>query len=411
MAGIWGTGFELQSTTVNVEWRTGTAGSPNIETTEPITGNASLRINSAGSAENISQIVATAQGVRFYQLWIKLKTAATTDGLTIASVNNSSNRKAEFRIRNSANGNKLQLFNNEDAAQIGSDSPNLTVNAIYILELKIDSTTLASTTVEAKLYTPEDRTTLLWNPSGTIDITADPNRWIIGIPASDATFNMIYDNAVCWDNSGSFMNDWSGGWEVTCLRPSGDVSSAWNGNDGDSTNNYLLVDETTPDDATSYVGSNTATTLDKYDLDNTPSYLESTDIIDGVFVGARFAISSVVGGDPDFKEGIDVGGTTDYTGNLSGAGSTVYASYQTGNNGWWPSLANDSNYQQPGGATAYDKTALDGMQVAIEETVTDTHQMRVSAVWVYVLHKPAPVTGKAKPFRRNPFYLFNSARR
>jgi hypothetical protein len=389
MAAIWGTGFELQTTTVGVEWRTSTNGAPAIETGEPITGSASIRFNNAAAAENIQQIVASAQGVRFYQIWFKLKVTPAMDGVALTRINNGSNGKIEVKMRNVANNNKLQLFNVEDNAQIGSDSGTITADTIYILELKIDSTTLASTTAEARLYTPADRTTLLWNPSGTANLAADPNRWVLG-SAADTTFDIIYDNVLCWDNSGSYMNDWGGGWEVTILRPSGASSAAWSRGGADSGANWSQTEELTPNGATDYVESNTANQVDKYALDNTPSYLESTDIIGGVFVGSQFAISATTGADPDFEVGLDISGTVDYSADLSGAGATAYVTYQTGNNGIWPSLGNDSNYEQPGGSSAWTKSALDSALVAIKETVTDTHFIRVSALWVYVVHKPAP---------------------
>jgi hypothetical protein len=89
-----------------------------------------------------------------------------------------------------------------------------------------------------------------------------------------ATGYYINDFYVC-DDSGSIANDFLGPCRVDALYPSGNGnSSQWVGSDGNSTDNYLLVDETSPDSDTTYVESGTSTNKDTYafgDISHTPS--------------------------------------------------------------------------------------------------------------------------------------------
>jgi hypothetical protein len=59
------------------------------------------------------------------------------------------------------------------------------------------------------------------------------------------------------------------------LYPSGNGNTSnWVGSDGNSTDNYLMVDETSPDSDTTYVESGTSTNKDTYafgDISHTPT--------------------------------------------------------------------------------------------------------------------------------------------
>lgn len=388
MALLWATGFELQSTTVGMEWRTTTSGAPAIETSIVHGGAAALRINGVAASDAIGHIVASAQGVRFYRTYFYLVAGSTGDNFTWTQVANSANAKVSFRFRSAVNGNDLQFYNAEDSAAIGASFTDINTGEWYRLEWTINSTTLSATTVEARLYAASDESTLLWNPSGTIDITADPNRWTIGENASDLTFDIIVDDVVCYDNSESYANTWAGEGKLFIMRPDGASAAAWTRGGTDSGANWSQCNNTPPDDVGSYVESNTDNQVDEYTLTATPAGMASDDVVNWIAPGARFALSSTASTDPDFAVGIKIGSDFDITGNLSGAGSTSYTSWQT-TLGNIPALANNSNYEKPNSASGYTKSDLDSAIVRIEETVTDASLVRVSDVWVYVEHKPA----------------------
>ena len=59
---------------------------------------------------------------------------------------------------------------------------------------------------------------------------------------------------------------------VAALFPNGNgATNQWLGSDGNSTDNYLLVDETTPNDDTDYTGTDTTGQIDLYELTNLPT--------------------------------------------------------------------------------------------------------------------------------------------
>lgn len=387
MARLWATGFELQTSTVGYEWATGTNGSPAIETSTKRSGNAALRINNTTAAEHITHIFRSAQGKMWARIYIYV-VAYPTNTKAIYNFLNSTALKVAVRMSNAG---VLQLFNEEDIAQIGSNSSAISLNTWYRLEVFIDDTTLSSTSVEARLYAASDESSLLWNPSGTADFTATPNRFQIGVRSSDATADLIFDDIAINDDTGSYQNSWPGQGELIILRPDGNNGSPqWTRGGTDSGANWSQVEETTPDDVTTYVESNTLDQIDEYTLEATPAAMGSSDAINWVGVGVRFAISSSTGGDPDFVLRLKSGSSVDETGNISGAGSTSYNTNSISDPKNYPALANNSNYEVPGTSTPWTKSTLDSAIVGIRETATDTHFARVSAVWVYVEHKPSP---------------------
>lgn len=79
---------------------------------------------------------------------------------------------------------------------------------------------------------------------------------------SGTSFDDLY---ICDDAGSAPNNDFLGDVKVETLRPSGNGnSSQLVGSDGNSTDNYLLVDETTPDSDTTYVESATVGDKDTY---------------------------------------------------------------------------------------------------------------------------------------------------
>lgn len=92
---------------------------------------------------------------------------------------------------------------------------------------------------------------------------------------SVAFFNDLY---IC-DGTGSKNNDFLGDVRVEALFPNGNgATSDFLGSDADKTNNYLLVNDATPDGDSTYVGSSTPTERDQYTFDN----LGSTPATDGI---------------------------------------------------------------------------------------------------------------------------------
>ena len=95
-------------------------------------------------------------------------------------------------------------------------------------------------------------------------------------------WNMYYDDLWICDVAGSVNNDFLGDCTVQALLPNGNGnSSQLVGSDSNSTDNYLLVDESTPNSDTDYVESSTPGDKDTYAFGNLP---QATGTIKGVQV-------------------------------------------------------------------------------------------------------------------------------
>lgn len=394
MARLWTCGAELQTATAGIEFTAIVTTAPAIETTTKRSGNAAFRISNTGAIEGFRQQFSTGtQDAMYARVYLYLVAYPSTDRIIFGFGLNGS-YKACIRVRSTG---ALQLYNAEDNAQVGSDSSALSLNTWYRVEIKEDTTTLASTAVEALI----DGTSFA---SGTIDITAAHTNFRIAMTAADSTLDYIVDDIALNDATGSFQNSWPGEEEVIVLRPNGNGAfSDWGGSDGNSTDNYLLVDEVPPS-STDYVEDNTSGQIDDYNLEATPAAMESSDTINVVHVGVYAAVSDATGADPDIVLRFTAGGNTDESANLD-CNSLTYQ-------GPAP-LPADSNYKltlydMPGASTtAITKADLDSAQAGIRVSVTDTHFARVAALWVMVGHKPGATAKAPRPFQKRTLYTWN----
>jgi hypothetical protein len=292
------------------------------------------------------------------------------------------------------NSDRTLQLRDEDGT-IGSVSSAIPLTDFeHYIELKIDQTGGAGASiVEARL-------------DGTVFATSSTRSLSAGI----LTFNLggnlnaeaqtqgswHFDDLVINDSTGSYSNTYPGNGGLVCIRPTGDSSVAWTRSGTDSGANWSQLDETPPNDVTDYVTSNTLDQIDLYTLADTPAAVASDDTIIGVFPGIRFAVDDATGSDPDFTIGLSSGGNVDECGTQN-AGAIGYRTNDGG--GALVNhlvLANNSNYEQPATSTAYTKTVVDALLYRLRESATDTHFVRVSAVWVYVHHKPAGAVATRK---------------
>jgi hypothetical protein len=374
----------LQTVTVDIEWN-GTTSTPTIETTISRSNGTAVRIAPGATKQIQWSSYSSGQGVKFYRVYFYIVTAPALSR-SFLSIDNGANSKIGVQLTSAR---LLQLMNNEDAAQIGSNSSAINTGEWYRLEVKVDSTTLATTSVEARVYAASDEATLLWNPSGTANLAADPNRCSLR-NVGDANLDIVFTDITINDAAGSVLNDWPGEGSIVYLRPSGaGASTQWTRGGADSGSNWGQVDETTPNDVTDYVESNTSGQTDDYALTNTPAAVGASDVIKWVAAGARFAITATTGGDPTVVTRITAGGNTDESANLP-TETTFWRSYTATSTFIQQHVLTD----MPGASTsAWTKSDLDGAELGIRETTTDTHFIRISALWLLAEHKAAPAGG------------------
>lgn len=122
--------------------------------------------------------------------------------------------------------------------------------------------------------------TLEWYLNGVLDRSissidtsysgaGDATQVRFGQYTSSTPANMRFDDMWAVDTSGSINTSYIGDVRVETLYPSGNGnSSQLTGQDADSTDNYLNVDETTPDDDSTYNESSTVSDKDTYAYGN-----------------------------------------------------------------------------------------------------------------------------------------------
>lgn len=160
------------------------------------------------------------------------------------------------------------LFVTRNGTSLGSlGLTSLVPNAWYYIEIKVtinDTTGIVVVKIngveEINLTSQDTRNA----GSGVI------NQFAIGTVSTNNNFDPIFDDLYIADATGSSpTNDFLGDVRVEALFPNGNGnSSQFTGSDGNSTDNYLLVDETTPNGDTDYVEDLTVGDKDTYTFTN-----------------------------------------------------------------------------------------------------------------------------------------------
>lgn len=403
MARLWSCSAGLQSAVSGLEFTSTITSAPAIETSLGVgTQGTAYRINSAVGIEGFRQVYTAAQGdyyFRWYDYIVALPTVATA---ILGGFRITGSYKIDARLTTAG---LLQFFNAEDTAQIGADSSAISTGVRYRFEMRCNSTTLASTLAEFRVYDASNN--LIYNPSGTIDLAALPTQVGCATTAGNATFDhVVSDMAVNDTAAGGTCTSWCGAESLVYAFPNanGD-NSAWTGSDADSTDNYLLIDEIPPDSA-DYVQSNTSGQIDDYNITNMPAGVGATDTINVVHVGVYAAVSDATSGDPDIVLRIKAtaSGIVEESGSLD-CNSVTFQ-------GPAPLPAN-SNYQLtlydlPGASTTvWTKADLDTAQIGVRESASDAHFARVAAIWLIAGHTPSA----AEEIRRKPVIINQAVKR
>lgn len=184
------------------------------------------------------------------------------------------------------------------------------------------------------------------------------------------------------DDQGSYQNSWPGSGKVIYLRPNAAGDSAqWTPSSGD---NYACVNETPPDDHTSYVGVSTVNYLDMYNCD--ASGIGASDVVNVVEVGGRFARSASAS--PSFKFRIIKTGSGTEALSAAIQPDNTQPSYKT-NTLVSPMTSPIILYKDPDGTNAWTQTTLDSMQIGMVETTDTNRTLYVTSVWAIVDYTPA----------------------
>lgn len=177
----------------------------------------------------------------------------------------------------------LYLYNGSGTV-LGTSTTLLQAGVWYHAELKvkIDNTT---GTYELRLNEVTQFSGTSADTQNSANATAN-QIYFQGSNNDNSSHSFVIDDVVVCDGTGGVNDDFRGDCRVESLYPNGNGnSSVLVGSDGNSTDNYLLVDDTTPNDA-DYVESSTPGDKDTYAYTNLTS---ASGTVHGVQMAPRAA--------------------------------------------------------------------------------------------------------------------------
>lgn len=382
MARLWTCGFELQSTAANVEF-TSTTGAPAISTTVHREGLASLRCNPSSATAFIEHQVDTASSVKqtFHRIYMRVDSLPTAT-TTILAIGQSGFFPVHLRLTTTGT---LQLRDSLAGVDVGTPSGALQLNSWYRIEIDAQDSGSPAATRNVVAYlngTPFSGTTAIAGTSGY-------SRLRVGVQTA-CTTDLYFDDIAVNDTSGTAQTGLPGAGSVVHLYPSaaGDsngFATAVGGTAG-AANNFTRVDETTPDDATTYneTTATGTTTIDDFNLPSTASAgIGASDTISLVAVGARIGSNAVTAASLVYRVKSQSSGTVAESASVSVAVSG-WASHRSAA----PFVHQLVSYTDPQTGTAWTPSRIDSAQIGYRANVSQTTVRRVSTLWLLVEFVP-----------------------
>jgi hypothetical protein len=373
-ARLFTSGFELQTTTANKEW-TSFTGAGTIGTTIKRSGAASYEANASNEYADIEFRAASTNPlyVRFY-LYIATVPNQIVD---IFHYWDAVTNPIQELMRLDSTGH-LQLWNGTQ--QLGNSSAALSTATWYRVEFSYYDAD------GGYCYAFLNGKQFASGVCGNLNGGTDAYFGIIGTVTSG---DLYFDDIAINDDQLPVYNSQTslpGPGYVVHLQPNaaGDNNS-WlkaSGAAGDA-NNYTLVDETTPDDATSYIKRTaTGTKIDDYKVTSSATAgIASTDTIRVIQVGARIGATS---GTATNRAGI-YRIKSQASGTVLSSGTTSFAV-----NGWdtdinaFPFVYQLTSYTDPQAGGAWTSSLINTMQIGVTNATSSTNEIRVSTLWAEV---------------------------
>lgn len=373
MARTWQCGFELASASSGVEITT-LSGTGSVQNSISRTGSYAFRANPTTSTGWFRQhVFASNQAIAgYWRIYMRITTIPSATTYIAKFLDTASNNQcAGLRL---TTGGALQLMD-ASGTQVGSASSALSTGTFYWIDLKNDASGAGA--IEARL----GGTTFA---SGANSSQGQWGRLQLGVITTNATADLIFDDVALNDSTGSSQTSWVPDGKIIYLSPNaaGD-NNAWNDttNTAGTTNNYTLVDELPPNDATDYVQIGTLNAEDMYNMSN--SGIGSGDTVNVVMVGGRFG-NNLTDAATAFRFQVKKtsGGTIAQSASIIPNAST-WASNAPAEPRNPPLIM----YADPDGS-AWTQTTLDSMQAGYKLTATGTNRIRVSSLWVMADYTP-----------------------
>jgi len=146
----------------------------------------------------------------------------------------------------------------------GKSSLSIHTNTWCFIEMKV---TIADSIGAGTCVVKVNNETWITVATGQ-DLQVSANATANSIRLHGVVANTYFDDVYICDGTGGVNDDILGDCRVECLMPDGNGNvSNWTGSDGNSVDNYLHVDEVSPDDDVSYNEDSTPANQDLYAID------------------------------------------------------------------------------------------------------------------------------------------------
>jgi hypothetical protein len=391
---LWTSGFELQSTTADMEY-TANVGSPTISTTAGTfrSGLASLRVNTSAATAGMSYDWQAADSATdtYFRGYFYFSTFPNANTLLMAIRDNAGTNQASIRFDNV--NSKLELWNEEDSAQVDVDSAAIETEVWYRVELRVNFGTAATgdTILTAKLDGTQFAT------SSTVNWANGVRTMQAGIITTNATADVYLDDMAINEGFGSVQNSYPGEGRVVHMQPdSAGDNTGFNVNFSNCAGlSYLCINEVTPSDAgsganTGAMGSTTLNQIDDFNLESSSAAgINASSTINLLQVGVRFANSAATlsGIKLRLKDAASAVPMESYY-----IDDTTNATYFT-NNESVPRNYMLTAYTRPHLTTAWTTTELDAAQIGFRlGNDGGTNNFGVAAEWLLVEYVPPTIT-------------------
>ncbi|MFL1904763.1 hypothetical protein ACJWDR_37520 [Streptomyces tauricus] len=387
MARLWTCGFELQSVTAGVEILSVT-GTPTISTTVHRAGAAALRINPTAATQYVEQQIDSGTVKRtLHRFYLRITTLPSAD-CNIYGIGQSGYFPGLLRLKTTG---VLTLRDGFTSADIGTGSAALSTGVWYRIEL--DYTDVAGTagsfTGAFKGYVNgvEFSSTVCSNINGW-------SRVRIGAQTA-VTGEFHIDDVAVNDTTGSVQAGLPGPGNVVHLKPNaaGDnnlFGTAVGGTAG-AGNNYTRINETTPNDATSYneTAATGTTTIDDVNLDSSATAgIGAGERVTLVQVGARIGSNAATAASLVYRIKSQAAGTV-----LESSSVSVALNGWASQKSAAPYVYQLTSYTDPQAGGAWTQALLDTAQIGYRTNVSQATTRRVSTLWA--LAETVPITTQA----------------
>lgn len=406
MSRLFTSGFELNSTTATHEF-TSTTGSPTIVAGGRF-GSFVGRITAptANAEKSFRYQFASANSTAsfFMRGWLHVTTLPNVTATIMGFVDSTGNTPCGISLQTDGT---LKLGDNA-GSQVGSNSASINDGNWHCLEININT---AGTVLEARLDGVVFATTAVADLGAA---GAFACLWGVNLGGFDAcnSVDIQWDDlAINSTTAQTGQTSYPGLFAVLCYKPSaaGDNNTfvTQTGGTAGSANNFTRVNETTPDDATTFNGDATTTHIDLYAMAPLGGTLPSgCGSIPLVQVNFRFR-ASVASALPGIK--VEVEKTTGGTKSASTIFTPNATTWKTNTNAV-PNLPPLTLVLDPDSG-AWTPATIASMQVGILTGTGSgtTNRVDVSKLWAHVEFAPPPIGRDITPGQNTPGMQINQA--